>query len=95
MEDPELLAVEHLSDSQEVLVTLAKTMFTEEELRNHTRTGKMTNKCKDSPRPPFAPSKLSKLERLVRKKTGVSKEIFNKKLEKLQKVITRNKSQNK
>jgi len=54
----------------------------------------MTNKCKDSPRPPLEPSKLNKLERLVRKKTGVSKKVFNKTLENLQKVIKRKKSQN-
>jgi hypothetical protein len=51
VEGPELLAVEHLSDTQEVLFTLSKTIFTVEELRTHSRTGKMTNKCKDFPRP--------------------------------------------
>ncbi|WAR18111.1 ZNF91-like protein, partial [Mya arenaria] len=74
-QDNLLNLVSHLdaSDVQQVLSTLCKALFSNEELMNCSRTGKRTNKCSESgPRPPLDIVKLEKLERLVCEKTNIN-----------------------
>lgn len=82
-EEKALSLVSHLSseNSGGVVSILANHIFTENDLRNCSRTGKKTVKCIAEPRPPLCPQKLQTLERLVQKKTGMSRENFNKKIE--------------
>jgi hypothetical protein len=81
--------VEHMdsTDVQRVLTTLAKAIFSDDQLINCSRTGKKTAKCSGTPRPPLDQQKLILLETVVRKKTNVSKECFQKKFENLQKTL--------
>lgn len=81
--------VEHMdsTDVQRVLTTLAKAIFTDDQLINCSRTGKRTAKCSGPPRPPLDQQKLILLETVVRKKTDISKECFQKKFENLQKTL--------
>ncbi|XP_052761837.1 uncharacterized protein LOC128204462 [Mya arenaria] len=95
-QDNLLNLVSHLdaSDVQQVLSTLCKAIFSNEELMNCSRTGKRTNKCSESgPRPPLDIVKLEKLERLVCEKTNISKDCFCKKLENMQKTLRQKKKQ--
>jgi len=68
-QDNLLKLVSHLNanDVQQVLSTICKAIFSNEELMNFSRTGKRTNKCSErGPRPPLDIVKLEKLEHLVR-----------------------------
>ena len=82
------------NDVQQVLSTLCKAIFSNEELMNCSRTGKRTNKCSErGPRPPLDIVKLKKLEHLVREKNNISKDCFIKKFENMQKTLRRKKKQ--
>ncbi|XP_060563109.1 uncharacterized protein LOC132722603 isoform X2 [Ruditapes philippinarum] len=88
-DDHEMSNYDHISDPQEYLVKVTKTIFNEIELKSHSRTGKKTAKCLTEPRPALDKAKMMKLESIVRTKTGMSKELFYKKFENLQKVLRR------
>ncbi|WAR23437.1 GLU2B-like protein [Mya arenaria] len=95
-QDNLLNLVTHLDarDVQQVLSTLCKAIFSNEELMNCSRKGKRTNKCSESgPRPPLDIVKLEKLEHLVREKTNMSKDCLCKKLENMQKTLRQKKKQ--
>jgi hypothetical protein len=82
-----LKSVDHLSDPQIILTTLSRNLFTDDELICSSRTGKKTNKCVGPPRPAINQNKLQQLERVVMKKTGISRDAFIKKFENLQKTL--------
>lgn len=54
--------VEYFSDAQNIFTTLAKSLFSEDELVNSSRTGKRTNKCNDIPRPAIDQVRFQTLE---------------------------------
>jgi hypothetical protein len=48
--DHEMSNYDHISDPQEYLVKVTKTIFNENELKSHSRTGEKTAKCLTEPR---------------------------------------------
>ena len=88
----ELDLVSHLNadNSCEVVSILARQIFTEEELKNCSRTGKRTIKCQASPRPPLDSAKFQKLERLALTKLPIQKSEFLKKLKTCKKFLEGN-----
>ncbi|XP_060596756.1 uncharacterized protein LOC132750738 [Ruditapes philippinarum] len=95
-QDNLLKLVSHLdaNDVQQVLSTLCKAIFSNEELMNCSRTGKRTNQCSErGPHPPLDIVKVEKLEHFVREKTNISKDCFIKKFENMQKTLRQKKKQ--
>ncbi|MES9884887.1 MAG: BEN domain-containing protein [Sedimenticola sp.] len=87
--------VSHLSGTSDkeinaVIRDLTMKLFSKEDLRNCTRTGKKTNKTGDAPKPALDKMKLTLLERVVRTKSpSVTNELFKKKLDNILKMERR------
>lgn len=82
--------IEGSNNVSQAITTLLKTLFTNEELKSCSITGKKSPKCIGQPRPPLDQGKFEKLCECVRAKfPGTEKKIIIEKIQNIQKVLRR------
>ncbi len=93
LDDSNLLdAVSHLQSESviEIIKLLAFTIFSKEELKDGSISGKKSFKSGEAVRPALDQAKVGQLERLVRRKCpSVDRRVFVDKLQNVQKVLRR------
>jgi len=92
VEDP-LSCVSHLEPDNilEVVRIISVQVFTSEDLKNHSLSGKKSVKCLEQPQSALNQEKLARLQVLIRSKCPLvtTSKIFMEKIQNLQKVLRR------